>query len=200
VVSSVSRLLIKSHESAPDADKTEGRATTSDERGVAQSLEALLVARLVIIVYVAATLLGGSCSRGAHGAALIGTWTADVSRSKPSPENMFQSAEVTIDVAEHSVTITNHIIKASGQPVHDTATYQIDGKEHAVDSDRRFASVTRWVNANTLETVGKMGDQIVTWITYEASANGRTLTVRAPYRNDQNGSEFMQEFVYTRKQ
>jgi hypothetical protein len=159
----------------------------------------LLVARRLIVVYVAAALVAVSCGRGAQGSTLRGTWTADVTRSKPSPENMFQSADVTIDVAEHTVTITNDITRASGQSVHDTATYQTDGKEHPVDADRRFASVARWVNGNRLEMVGKMGQQIVTSMTYEVSPNGKTLTLRAPYRNEQNGSEFMQEFVYSRK-
>jgi hypothetical protein len=104
-----------------------------------------------------------------------GTWTADVSRSTRHPLNEFHSATLQFAVAGDTVTITDLVIDATGPEEHRN-TIRADGATYP--SEYGGYDVTgRWLSSRVLEAVVTKDGRIEGRVTYEVSADGRTLTV-----------------------
>ena len=85
---------------------------------------------------------------------LVGTWIADVSKSRQHPLNPFQSATLTFDVVGDIVTIADVVVDASGHEERSTNTIRADGEERSeIRTD--YAVLTRWLSSHVLETVVK---------------------------------------------
>jgi Glyoxalase superfamily protein len=104
-----------------------------------------------------------------------GTWRADVSKSKRHPLNEFQSATLQFAVSGDTVTITDVVIEANGREEHRN-TIQADGEEHPSEYGG-YVVTGRWRGARVLDAVVTKDGQVEGRVTYEVSADGRTLTV-----------------------
>lgn len=128
----------------------------------------------------------------------VGTWTANLSKSKRHPSNQFQSWVLQFDVVGDTVINTNSVVSASGQEERGTNTFQTDGKEHTSERNPALVFVARWVGSHALEVLSKSGGQMLR-VTYEVSTDGKTLTARIPYGKDANGVAFEQVIVFDRQ-
>ncbi len=128
----------------------------------------------------------------------VGTWVANLSKSKQHPNHQFKSATLQFVVNGDTVTLTQGGVNASGQEESGTITLQADGKERPIPQAPGVVSVVRWVGSHLLETVGKKDGQIVGRGTYEVSADGKTLTATVS-GTDGSGAAFDQVIVFDRK-
>jgi len=127
----------------------------------------------------------------------VGTWQANLARSRRHPENQFQTARLNFEVAGDIVTITHVVIDASGREERGQNTVHVDGREHA-DHASGYLLMAEWRGSRVLETVAKKDGQVVGRGTYEVSADGTTLTfsTRDPASNaDGWKTEFQQVIV-----
>jgi hypothetical protein len=133
--------------------------------------------------------------------AFIGTWIANISRSKRHPANQFQSATLKFAVVGDVVTITHTGINAQGEEEHSESTLQADGKEHASGQSSGYALIATWLGSCVLETVAKKDGHVVGEGTYEISDDGKTLTASARSPSANAGgwrTDFEQVIVFDR--
>ena len=77
-------------------------------------------------------------------------------------------------------------------------TFQIDGRDYPADVQMPVGMVAfKRVNATTLERSGKYQGEVIETVTYQASANGKVLTVTQ--NGTTNGVEVTSRQVYNRK-
>ena len=104
----------------------------------------------------------------------VGTWTANIAKSKRHPANLFQRATLEFAVAGDTVTIAHTGIGESGREERGTNTIEADGKEYPLGT---HVCVARWRGSHHLEVVDKKDGQGVGRGTYEVSADGRLMPV-----------------------
>jgi hypothetical protein len=128
----------------------------------------------------------------------VGSWVANLSKSKQHPNHQFQSATLQFVVNGDAVTLTHGGVNPSGQQESGTITLRADGKERPIPQAPGVVSVARWIGSHVLETVGKKNGQIVGRGTYEVSADGKTMTATVSGM-DGSGAAFDQVIVFDRK-
>jgi len=106
----------------------------------------------------------------------VGTWTANLARSKRHPANEFRAATIHFTVDGDTVTITDGFVDTDGKKLHGRNTLNVDGQEHATDR-AGYVMVARWRSSHVLETLATKNGEVVGRGTYEVSADGTTLTV-----------------------
>ena len=161
---------------------------------------------VVAVPCVAEPLLGqattspsqSSQTTAARPSPFVGSWLANLSKSKRHPNHQFQSATLQFAVDGDTVTLTQGGVNAGGQAESGTITLQADGKERPIPQAPGVVSVVRWVGSRVLETVGKKDGQVVGRGTYEVSADGKTLTATVS-GTDASGAAFDQVIVFDRK-
>jgi glyoxalase superfamily protein len=109
----------------------------------------------------------------------VGTWTANLSKSRRHPNNPFQSATIHFNVVGDTVMITDVVVDASGHEEHGKNTVQADGMEHPSEHGNGYILLARWLGSHVLEAVAKKDGQVVGRGTYEVSADGTILTISA---------------------
>lgn len=166
----------------------------------------LLLFAVVAVSTVVEPLLGqatappsqNSQTAAARPSPFVGSWAANLSKSKQHPNHLFKSATLEFVVNGDTVTLTQGGVNASGQEESGTITLQADGKERPIPQAPGVVSVVRWIGPNVLETLGKKDGQVVGRGTYEVSADGRTLTATVS-GTDGSGAAFSQVIVFDRK-
>jgi hypothetical protein len=108
----------------------------------------------------------------------VGKWTSNFSKSKLPSNYQYRSLALQFAVVFDTVTIGSRLITTSGQDQTVTELFHMDGKEHPGTLSPGVVLVARWVNSRMIETSGKKDGQDVGVITYEISADGKTLTER----------------------
>lgn len=106
----------------------------------------------------------------------VGSWTANIAKSKRHAANQFQAATMNFAVNGDTVTITDGYVDADGKKLHGTNTLSVDGQEHSTDR-AGYALVAKWRGSHVLETLATKDGEVVGRGTYEVSADGTTLTV-----------------------
>ena len=109
----------------------------------------------------------------------VGTWTANIARSKLDPRYQFQSVALQIAVAGETVTMTSDVVDASGKRQRAAETFRADGTETPGTLSPGVLLVARWVGSHVLATIAKKDGQMIGLITYEVSADGKALTSRS---------------------
>jgi hypothetical protein len=107
----------------------------------------------------------------------VGRWTANLSKSRRSPSNLFQRATLQFELAGDLLTITSWVVEESGREQHGTNTVQADGNAHPSAHEGRYRLTARWRGSHTLETVATRDGQAAGWGLYQVSADGQTLTI-----------------------
>jgi hypothetical protein len=108
---------------------------------------------------------------------LNGRWAADLTRSRPHPDNPWQTATIVVEVDGADVRITDTVVDASGREEHHVNTIVADGIERA--SDNGYSLLATWRDGRTLETVGRKDGAVVGSAIYAVSDDGNTLTISA---------------------
>jgi hypothetical protein len=128
----------------------------------------------------------------------VGTWIANIEKSRRHANHQFHRATLSFDVAGDVVTLTHEGVNASGKQETGTTVLRSDGQEHAVSPlAPGVVAATRWRGAHVLETVAKKDGQVVGDATYEVSGDGKTLTATVA-GIDGAGARFEQVIVFDR--
>jgi hypothetical protein len=154
------------------------------------------LALVLLTGWTAVPLLAGA--EGPEGAALAGTWVANIEKSKRHPNHQFQSATMRFVVAGKTVTVTHGGVNAGGEQESGTIVLNADGKEYPVPEQPGVTMVTRWPGPRVLQTIAKKAGAQLGEQSYEVSEDGKTLTARVS-GIDASGSRFQQEIVFDRK-
>lgn len=109
----------------------------------------------------------------------VGHWTANLSKSKLHPNFHVQGVTLQIAVAGDSVTMASELVNASGQTQRAAETFRTDGTETPGTLTPGVSHVARWVGSHVLASIAKKDDQVIALVTYEVSADGKTLTSRS---------------------
>jgi hypothetical protein len=113
-----------------------------------------------------------------HANPFVGTWTANMSKSRPHPDFRFQRVSLNIAVEGDSVTIGQVLVDGSGQEQRATETLRSDGVETAGTVTAGVTHIARWVGSHVLVTIAKKNGEMFFLATYEVSPDGKTLTAR----------------------
>ena len=128
----------------------------------------------------------------------IGTWIANIEKSRRHANHQFQGATLSFDIVGDLVTLTHGGINASGKQESGTTVLRADGQDHAVSPLAPGVVVaTRWRDASVLETVARKDGQVVGDGRYEVSSDGKTLTATVA-GTDGAGARFEQVIVFDR--
>ncbi len=115
----------------------------------------------------------------------VGSWTANLSKSKPAPEFKVQSVTLQIAVAGDTLTMATEIVSASGQKQRLAETFRTDGTETPGTLNPGVVLMAKWLGTHVLACLAKKNDQVIALITYEVSSDGKMLTARSSGMIDQ---------------
>ena len=109
----------------------------------------------------------------------VGEWTANLAKSKQDPNYQFQRVTLRIAVAGETATMASELVNASGETQKAAETFRTDGTETPGTLNPGVTLVARWVGSHVLATIAKKDGRTLALVTYEVSADGRTLTLRS---------------------
>lgn len=108
----------------------------------------------------------------------VGTWAANLEKSRRHANHQFQSATLTIDVSGDVVSLTHAGVNMSGKAESGTTTLRADGVAHEVSPlAPGVLAVTTWVGTHVLSTEATKDGQTVGGAKYAISDDGTTMTV-----------------------
>jgi len=129
---------------------------------------------------------------------LVGSWLANLAKSRRHPNHLFQSATLVFEVAGNDVTLSHGGVNAGGQPESGTAMFQADGVERPVPGQAAVTVVARWNGPGVLEINAKREGTPIGGSSYAVSPDGTTLTATVS-GIDAAGALFDQVIVFDRK-
>ena len=105
----------------------------------------------------------------------VGTWAANLSKSKRHPGNPFQNATLQFTVVGDTLTIIDVVVDETGREIQSKNTILVDGQEHTTENGYVF--MARWRGSNVLETEAKKDGMQAGWGKYEISDDGKVMTI-----------------------
>jgi hypothetical protein len=106
-----------------------------------------------------------------------GTWKMNPDKSKYSPGPAPKSITVKISSDADSIKLASDGIDAAGNPTHVEYTAKYDGKDYPVSGVPNADTVAvERLDANTIRSTTKKGDQVVMIVTSVISKDGSTRT------------------------
>lgn len=153
---------------------------------------------LFFMIGIVVTIVVVPSARAQAKSPLAGTWKANLSKSERHPNHQFESLTLRLEVSADAVLVTYTGVNMSGQQESGTRTLHPDGKEYPIAEAPGVVEITKWVGANTLESVAKKDGKVVGASTYEVSGDGKTLTAKVK-GVDASGREFEQVIVFDRQ-
>ena len=109
----------------------------------------------------------------------VGTWIANLSKSRRHPDNQFQEATLEFALDGDRLTITDLVVDSSGREEKRTHTIKIDGNEHPSTGGRGYFIAGSWLGSHILEASATKDGEIVGHGMYLVSPDGKTLTISA---------------------
>lgn len=129
----------------------------------------------------------------------LGTWVANLEKSRRHANHQFQSATLTFAVSGDVVTLTHAGVNMAGERESGTTVLHADGVEHEVSPQAPgVVALTKWVGTHVLTTEARKDGRSVGSATYEVSGDGRSLTATV-VGIDAAGKAFDQVLVFDRK-
>ena len=130
------------------------------------------------VLFAFLTIVGVASVQAGSGAdsPFVGTWALNVSRSKLPSNYPYRSMTLQFAVVLDTVTIGTTFVTTSGREQSATELFHLDGKEHPGTLSPGVVQIGTWINSRMIETRATKNGQDVGVITYEISADGRTLT------------------------
>jgi hypothetical protein len=106
-----------------------------------------------------------------------GTWKMNPAKSKYSPGPAAKNLTLKVESDEKSVKVDSEGTDGEGKPTHIQYDAKFDGKDYPVTGVANGDTVTvKRIDANTIQTTIKKGDQVVMTVTAKVSADGKTRT------------------------
>ena len=106
-----------------------------------------------------------------------GTWKMNPAKSKYSPGPAAKNLTLKVDSDEKGVKIDSEGVDGEGNPTHVQYDAKFDGKDYPVTGiPYGDMVVVKRIDANTIQTTIKKGDQVVMTVTAKVSADGKTRT------------------------
>ncbi len=128
----------------------------------------------------------------------LGTWVANIAKSRRHANHQFQSATLTFEAAGDALSMTHAGVNMAGKSESGTTVLHPDGVEHAVSPHAPGVMVvTRFLGPHVLESEAKTSGQVVGRGTYVVSDDDRTLTATVA-GTDAAGAAFEQVIVFDR--
>ena len=92
----------------------------------------------------------------------------------------YRGVTLQFDVSDDEVTIIDVVTDPSGREQRTENTLRADGREYP--QAHGYAVMARWVDAHTLEAVGKKDGRLEGRVTYALSPDRKTLTLSTAER------------------
>ena len=113
-----------------------------------------------------------------------GTWKMNPAKSNYSPGPAPKSITVKIASDADNMKLTSDGIDAAGKPTHVEYTAKFDGKDYPVNGIPNADTVAlERVDASTIRSTTKKGDQVVMTVTSVISKDGKTRTATFKGKN-----------------
>ncbi len=109
----------------------------------------------------------------------VGSWTANLSKSKLHPSFQYRSVTLEIAVAGDTVTMASELVDGSGLKQRVAETFRTDGMATPGALSPGVVHVARWVGSHVLAAIAKREGQVYFLVTYQVSADGKMLTSRS---------------------
>jgi hypothetical protein len=128
-----------------------------------------------------------------------GTWKMNPAKSKYSPGPAPKSATVNINSDADSIKLTSDGIDASGNPTHVEYTAKFDGKDYPITGVPNADTVAlERLDASTIRSTLKKGDQVVMIVTSVIAKDGTTRTSTFKGKNAE-GQDINNVVVYDKQ-
>lgn len=128
----------------------------------------------------------------------IGTWIANIEKSRRHANHQFQSATLIVEVSGDVIAMTHAGVNMSGKQESGTTMLTPDGQEHVMTPQAPgVVAVTTWIGTHVLESEARKDGRSLGKGTYEVSADGSTLTATVA-GTDAAGAAFEQVIVFDR--
>jgi hypothetical protein len=129
---------------------------------------------------------------------LVGTWIANIEKSRRHANHQFRNATLTISVDGQVVSLRHGGVNMAGKEESGTTELRANGEEYPVSPQAPgVVVVTWWVNARTVETEARKDGQVVGRGTYAVSEDGKSLSATVA-GTDAAGAPFEQVIVFDR--
>jgi hypothetical protein len=109
----------------------------------------------------------------------VGRWIANLSKSRPHPDFKFQRVTLQIDVAGDTVKMASVVVDPNGKERRAAETFRSDGTETPGTLTPGVTHIARFVGSHVLATIANKDGELFAMITYEVSADGKTLRSRS---------------------
>ena len=129
----------------------------------------------------------------------VGTWKANLEKSKYNPGPAPQSSTVVIEGMGDKMKVIVEGTDGEGKAVHNEWTGKYDGKDYAVTGDPNTDSrAYKKVDDQTYDITAKKGDKVMTTGKVVFSKDGKTRTVTTTGTNAK-GQKFNNTVVYEKQ-
>jgi len=103
----------------------------------------------------------------------VGTWVANLEKSRRHANHQFQSATLTFAVSDDEVTITHAGVNMAGKPESGKTVLQADGVERPASPQAPgVVLAAKWIGTRVLSTQASKDGQSVGGGSYEVSEDG----------------------------
>ncbi|PYT60824.1 MAG: hypothetical protein DMG35_10375 [Acidobacteria bacterium] len=128
-----------------------------------------------------------------------GTWKMNPDKSKYSPGPAPKSNTVTINSDADNIKLSSEGIDAAGNPTHVEYTAKYDGKDYPITGLPNADTIAiERLDASTIRSTIKKGDQIVMTVTSVISKDGKTRTSTFKGK-DAQGQDVNNVIVYNKQ-
>lgn len=128
-----------------------------------------------------------------------GTWKMNPAKSKYSPGPAPKNITVKIDSDADNIKLASDGIDAAGNPTHVEYTAKYDGKDYPITGVPNADKVAvERLDADTIRSTTKKGDQVVMTVTSVISKDGKTRTSTFKGKNAE-GQDINNVVVYDKQ-
>ncbi len=136
--------------------------------------------RIKRFAVLATTLLFAALSLGGVASAAdqhSGTWKMNPAKSKYSPGPAAKSITLTVEADENGVKVNSDGIDGDGNPTHVAYTAKFDGQDYPITGVPYADTIAvKRIDANTIQSASKKGQEVVMTVTSTVSKDGKTRT------------------------
>jgi hypothetical protein len=116
----------------------------------------------------------------------IGTWKANIAKSKYNPGPAPKSLTVKVDASGKGEKVSTESVAADGQTTKTSYTANFDGKDHPLTGSPTANTVSlKRIDARTTERTDKKDGKVTLTLTRVVSQDGKTMTVTTTGTNAQ---------------
>ena len=112
------------------------------------------------------------------GAQFVGSWSSNLSKSQVPASYQYRRLVLQFAIVLDTITVGSTFVLSSGQEVSATELFHPDGKQHPGTLNPGVMISAKWADSRKLETSATKDGKDASVVTYEVSADGKTLTTR----------------------